>query len=84
VGLGHEVLVGVWEDGFVRIAVVEMVMVFVGWRFGNWWRGFGQLGGARWYLLKDYDNFCVFLQCLKIFTHYIFKSLNFFNSNKRR
>jgi hypothetical protein len=44
-------LVGVWEDGFVRIMVVEMVTVFVGlvvgWRFGDWWwRGFGQSGGG--------------------------------------
>jgi hypothetical protein len=46
VGLGCEVLVGVWEDGFVRIAVVEMVMGFIGWRFGDWWREFGQSGGV--------------------------------------
>jgi hypothetical protein len=38
--------VGVWEDGLARIALVEMVTVFVGWRFGDWWRGFGQLGGG--------------------------------------
>jgi hypothetical protein len=46
VGLRCEVLVGVWEDGFVRIAIVEMVTLFVGWKFRDWWRGFGQSGSA--------------------------------------